>query len=100
MKLEKAIELLQGSKFHIRGMFLSIFGEDVGAKLILTHIDEEHTLRPVDIEYTLKVVNAETLLNDIDIDLDKVTNEQDLLNEVNNSLCNIQEINSDGVERI
>lgn len=100
MKLDKAVELLQDSKFHIKGTFLSTFGEDVDIKHTLTVIDEEHTLRPVDVEYTLKVVDAETLLNGIDIDLDKVTTKVDLLNEVNNGLCNIQEISSDGVERI
>lgn len=103
MKLEQAVELLQDSKFHLKGDFFSKFGEDVDAKYDLTHIDEERTLRPVDVKYNLKVVDAETLLKDIGLysdDLEKITTKVELLNEVNNGLCNIiLTIDSAGVER-
>lgn len=103
MKLEKAVELLQGRAFYMKGLFLSTFDEDFDANYALTVIDEEHTLRPVDIEYKLKVVDAKTLLHDINIDLDEITTKVDLLNKVNKGLCNIiMEVDSDdvgGVER-
>lgn len=101
MKLEKAVELLQGYKFHIRGEFLTTFGEDVDIKYVSKATYYEHKLEPVDyVEYTFLVIDAKTLLKDINIDLDKVTTKVDLLNKVNNGLCNIMEISSDGVERI
>lgn len=104
MKLEKAIELLQGHKFYIKGVFLSSFGEDADAASTLRHIDEENTLRPVTVRYRLKVVDAETLLHDVglySVDLKKITTKVELLNEVEEGLCNIiLTIDSAGVERI
>ena len=104
MKLDKAVELLQDSKLLIKGMFLSTLGEDVDVKRILTGIDEGNTSMPVDVKYNLKVVDAETLLKDIGLysdDLEKITTKVELLNEVNNGLCNIiMKIDSAGVERI
>lgn len=100
MKLDKAVELLQGHKFHIKGEFLSTFGEDVDIKYVSMAVYEEHNLRPVTVEYTLIVIDAKILINDIGIDLDKVTTKVDLLNKVNNGLWNIMESSSDGVERI
>lgn len=101
MKLEQAVELLQGYKFHIKGTFFSTFGEDVSIKYVSKATYYEHKLEPVDyVEYTFEVVDAKTLLKDIDIDLDKVTTKVELLNEVNNGLCNTMEISSAGVERI
>ena len=100
MKLEQAVELLQGYKFHIKGMFLSTFGEDVDIKYVSMATYEEHSLEPVDVKYTLIVIDAKILINDIGIDLDKVTTKVELLNEVNKGLFNIiMEIDSDGVER-
>lgn len=104
MKLEQAVELLQGHKFYIKGVFLSSFGEDVDAEYTLKNIDEEHTLRPVTVKYNVKVVDAETLLKDVGLpsnDLKKITTKVDLLNEVEEGLCNIiLTIDSAGVERI
>lgn len=100
MKLDKAVELLQGRKFHIKGMFLSTFGEDVDIKYVSMAVYEEHKLRPVDVKYTLIVIDAKILINDIGINLDEITTKVDLLNEVNNGLCNIIDVGSDGVERI
>ena len=103
MKFKKAVELLQDHKFYIKGIFLSSFGEDVDAEYTLKHIDEEHTLKPISIKYNVKVVDAETLLHDIglySVDLKKITTKVELLNVVEDGLCNIiMEINSDGVER-
>lgn len=81
MKLEKAVELLQGREFYARGEFWWLLGDDVTSA------------------YTIKVVNPETLLDDIDIDLDNVTDENDLLSKVANGLCHIQKVDSDGVEQ-
>lgn len=102
MKFKKAVELLQDHKFYIKGMFLSSFGEDVDAEYTLKHIDEEHTLKPISIKYNVKVVDAKTLLKDVGLygDLGRITTKVELLNEVEEGLCNIiMEINSDGVER-
>lgn len=100
MKLEQAVELLQGYKFHIRGEFLTTFREDVDAKYVSTATYEEHKLRPVDVKCTLIVIDAKILINDIGIDLEKITTKVELLNEVNNGLFNIIDVGSDGVERI
>jgi len=82
MKLEKAVKLLQGATFAMEESFWSELGGDVEAM------------------YTLAVFDPETLLEDVDIDLDKVTNEDDLLNKVENGLYNIMDVGSDGVERL
>lgn len=103
MKLKKAVKLLQDSKFYIKGVFLSSFGEDADAEYTLRHIDEKHTLRPVTVRYNLKVIDAKTLLKDVGLyshDLKKITTKVELLNEVEEGLCNIiLEIDSAGVER-
>lgn len=102
MKFKKAVELLQGHKFYIKGIFLSSFGEDVDAAYTLKHIDEEHTLKPVSIKYNVEVVDAKTLLKDVGLygDLGRITTKVELLNEVEEGLCNIiMEIDSAGVER-
>lgn len=100
MKLQQAVDLLQGYKFRIRGEFLTTFSEDVDIKDVIMASYEEYNLRSVDVKCTLIVVDAETLLNDIHIDLDEITTKVELLNEVNNGLCNIIDVGSDGVERI
>ena len=74
MKLEKAVELLQDKTFGMKEMFWSVLGGDVSA------------------QYTVKVVDPETLLDDIDIDLDEVTNEKDLHDEVEDGLYNIMDV--------
>lgn len=83
---------------------MSSFGEDVDAEYTLRHIDEKHTLRPVTVKYNVKVVDAKILLKDVGLpsnDLKKITTKVDLLNKVEEGLCNIiLTIDSDGVERI
>ena len=80
MKLEKAVELLQDDTFDMEETFWSGLGGEVEAM------------------YTLEVIDPETLLDDIDIDLDKVTDEDDLLNKVDDGLYNIMDTGSEGVE--
>lgn len=80
MKLEKAVELLQGDTFDVEETFWSDLGGDVSA------------------EYTLTVVDAETLLNDVNIDLDGVADMDDLHDTVEDGLYNIMDVGSDGVE--
>jgi len=81
MKLEKASELLQGDMFDMEETFWSDLGGDVSA------------------EYTLTVVDAETLLNDVNIDLDEVTDEDDLHDKVEDGLYNLMgDGGSEGVE--
>lgn len=81
MKLEKAIELLQDGAFDVEETFWSNLGGDVSA------------------EYTLTVVDAETLLNDVDIDLDGVTDEDDLHDKVEDGLYSLMDDDgSHGVE--
>ena len=82
MKLEKAIELLQGATFDMEENFWSKLGGDVNAV------------------YTLKVIDPETLIKDIGINLDEVTDEDDLLFKVDDGLSNIVGVGSDGVERL
>ena len=82
MKLEKAVELLQGVTFDMEETFWSELGGDVEAM------------------YTLAVFDPETLLEDTAIDLDKVTDEDDLLNKVDDGLYNIMDTGSDGVQRV
>ena len=80
MELEKAVELLQDKTFGMEETFWSELGGDVSAR------------------YTLEVIDPETLLDDIEIDLDEVTNEKDLLDRVEDGLYNIMDVGSDGVE--
>lgn len=81
MKLEEAVELLQGATFDMEEAFWSELGGDVTA------------------EYTLEVVDPEVLLEDIDIDLDDVTIDE-LRDEVEDGLYNIMDGGSEGVERL
>lgn len=81
MKLEKAVELLQGAMFEMEETFWSELAGDVDA------------------EYTLTVTDAEILLNDLGIDLDEVTLD-DLRDTVEDGLYNIMDTGSDGVERL
>ena len=80
MKLEEAVELLQGDTFDMEEYFWSELGGDVSA------------------EYTLTVIDAKTLLDDVDIDLDEVTDEDDLHDQVEDGLYNLMGVGSDGVE--
>lgn len=82
MKLEKAVELLKDTKFDMEENFWSKLGGDV------------------DTVYTLKVIDPETLIKDIGIDLDEVTDEDDLLFKVDDGLSNIVDVGSEGVERL
>lgn len=82
MKLKKAVELLQGSTFYMKETFWS--------KLAGTVVTE----------YILGVVDAETLLNDINIDLDEITDEDELHDKVKNGLYSIMKNGSNGVKRI
>ena len=82
MKLKRAVKLLQGKKFDMVEDFWSKLGGCVDAR------------------YTLTVVDPETLLNDIDIELDKVTKEKDLIKKVGTGLYNIQSVGSAGVKQL
>jgi len=82
MKLEKAVELLQGDTFDMEEMFWSDLGGDVLAK------------------YTLEVVDPETLLADLGTNLDEVTDEDNLLDTVEDSLYSIVDGGSTGVETV
>ena len=81
MKLKKAVELLQDKTFEREENFWDVLG---GA---------------VETEYTLTVNDPETLLKDVGIDLDEVTNEDDLFNKVDNGLHAILGVGNDGVEQ-
>mgnify|MGYP001501419739 CR=1 FL=1 len=81
MELEKAIELLQDKTFDREQTFWDVLGGDV------------------ETEYTFIVSDPETLLEDIDIDLDKVTTMDDLLNKVEDGLYDILGVGNDGVEQ-
>ena len=82
MKLEKAVEWLQGATFGMVETFWSNLGGEVDA------------------EYTLTVVDAKILLEDIDIDLDEV-NMDDLRDKVEDGLYSIMDEGegSEGVVR-
>ena len=80
MKLEEAVDLLQDGTFYMEETLWSNLCGDVSAK------------------YAVTVVDPETLLEDIDIDLDKVTDEDDLNCQVEDGLYNITDVGSDGVE--
>ena len=82
MKLEKAVELLQGTTFDVEETMRSKLGGDV------------------EVMYTVEVVDPEALLEDINIDLDEVTDEDDLLNKVDDGLYTIMDTGSDGVQRV
>ena len=80
MKLEKAVELLQGDTFDMEEIFWSKLGGALSAA------------------YTLRVVDPETLLDDIGIDLDDIINEDELHEKIEDGLYNIMGVGSDGVE--
>ncbi|MCA7081846.1 hypothetical protein LGL73_13960 [Staphylococcus aureus] len=79
MQLSQAVELLQGTTFNMEESFWSELGGYVTA------------------DYTLEVVDAETLLNDIDVNLNEVSMD-DLRNTVEDGLYNILNVGSDGVK--
>ena len=82
MKLKKAVKLLQGKKFDMVENFWSKLGGCVDAR------------------YTVTVIDPETLLNDIDIELDTVIKEKDLVKKVAAGLYNIQGAGSAGVKQL
>lgn len=82
MKLDKAVELLQGATFNMEENFWSELGGNVTAK------------------YTLKVVDAKILIKDLYINLEDVTTEDDLFSDVSDSLYDIMKDGSDGVVNI
>ncbi|AUG84676.1 hypothetical protein HOU90_gp050 [Lactobacillus phage Lpa804] len=81
MKLEKAIELLQGDTFDMEEAFYSELGGDVTA------------------EYMLTVTDAETLINELEIDLSSIDDYNALHDEVEESLYDNMDGGVDGVSR-
>lgn len=85
MKLEKAVELLQGDTFDIEEAFYSDLGGDVYA------------------EYTLRVTDADTLLTDLEIDLgidlESIEDYDTLHDVVEDALCDSFD-GVDGVETV
>lgn len=81
MKLEKAIELLQDDTFDIEEAFYSNLGGDVYA------------------EYTLRVTDAETLLTELEIDLESIEDYDALHDVVEDALCDSFD-GVDGVETV
>jgi len=81
MKLEKAIELLQGDTFDMEEAFYSDLGGDVTA------------------EYTLTVTDAETLIKELEIDLSSIDDYNTLHDEVEESLYDNMDGGVDGVSR-
>lgn len=85
MKLEKAVELLQGDTFDIEEAFYSDLGGDVYA------------------EYTLRVTDADALLTDLEIDLgidlESIEDYDTLHNVVEDALCDSFD-GVDGVETV
>lgn len=79
MKLEKAIELLQGDTFDMEEAFYSDLGGDVTA------------------EYTLKVTDAEDLIKGLEIDLSSINDYDTLYDEVEEGLCDNVDGGVDGV---
>lgn len=79
MKLEKAIELLQGDTFDMEEAFYSDLGGDVTAR------------------YTLGVTDAETLIKELEIDLSSTNDYNDLHDEVEDGLCDNVDGGVDGV---
>jgi len=79
MKLEKAIELLQGDTFDMEEAFYSDLGGDVTAK------------------YTLGVTDAETLIKELEIDLSKINDYNELYDEVEDGLNDSVDGGVDGV---
>lgn len=79
MKLEKAVELLQGDTFDMEEAFYSDLGGDVYAN------------------YTLEVTDAEALLNSLGIDLESVDDYDSLHDEVENGLNDSFDGGVDGV---
>jgi len=79
MKLEKAIELLQGDTFDMEEAFYSDLGGDVTAK------------------YTLGVTDAETLIKELEIDLSSIDDYNTLHDEVEEGLYDSVDGGVDGV---
>lgn len=79
MKLEKAIELLQGDTFDMEEAFYSDLGGDVTA------------------QYTLGVTDAETLIKDLEIDLSSIDDYSTLRDEVEDGLYDSVDGGVDGV---
>ena len=86
MKLEKAIELLQGDTFDMEEAFYSYLGGDVTAK------------------YTLRVTDAEELLTDLELglglDLSSIDDYTTLYDMVEDGLNNSFDGGVDGVETV
>ena len=81
MKLEKAIELLQGDTFDMEEAFYSDLGGDVTA------------------EYTLTVTDAGTLIKELEIDLSSIDDYNTLHDEIEESLYDNMDGGVDGVSR-
>ena len=79
MKLEKAIELLQGTTFDMEETFYSDLGGDVTAK------------------YTLEVTDAETLIKELYIDLSSIDNYNTLIEKIEDGLYDSVDGGVDGV---
>ncbi|AYH92347.1 hypothetical protein HOU40_gp111 [Lactobacillus phage Bromius] len=81
MKLEKAIELLQGDTFDMEEAFYSDLGGDVTA------------------EYTLTVTDAEVLIEELELEigLSSINDYNDLHDEVEEGLYNNLDGGVDGV---
>lgn len=81
MKLEKAIELLQGEIFDIEEAFYSDLGGDVTA------------------EYMVEVTDAETLINELEIDLSNIDDYDTLHDEIEAGLNGSIDGGVDGVSQ-
>lgn len=79
MKLEKAIELLQDDTFDMEETFYSDLGGDVTA------------------EYGLRVTDPETLIKELEIDLSKINDYNELYDEVEDGLNDSVDGGVDGV---
>ena len=79
MKLEKAIELLQDDTFDMEEAFYSDLGGDVYAA------------------YTIRVTDAETLIKELEIDLDGIDDYDALYDAVEDGLCDSFDGGVDGV---
>ncbi|AUV60141.1 hypothetical protein [Lactobacillus phage Semele] len=79
MKLEKAIELLQNDTFDMEETFYSDLGGDVTA------------------EYGLMVTDPETLIKELEIDLSKINDYNELYDEVEDGLNDSVDGGVDGV---
>ena len=79
MKLEKAIELLQGDTFDMEEAFYSDLAGEVYTS------------------YTLKVTDAEALLSELEIDLESIEDYDALYDEVEEGLYDSVDGGVDGV---